>query len=89
MDSPRGQRRPSTAEPPPSPIRRRLHEKTNPAMIAVVEACEEPQPELSGVQEMDNVDEEMEAAKEEFDRLELFDAFEVVDPSVLTTKPWT
>ena len=87
MDSPRGQRRPSTAEPPPSPIRRRLHEKTNPAMIAVVEACEEPEPELNGMQEMGNDNEEMEAAKEEFDRLELFDAFEVVDPSVLTTKP--
>ena len=56
-------------------------------MIAVVEACEEPEPELNGMQEMGNDNEEMETAKEEFDRLELFDAFEVVDPSVLTTKP--
>ena len=79
-------RRPRETEALPAPVRRRLNVKTDPDMIAVIEACEEPEPEMDCKQEKD-ADEELQAAKEEFDRPENFDAFEVVDPTTLTTRP--
>ena len=57
-------RRPRETEALPAPVRRRLSVKTDPGMIAVIEACEEPEPEMNRKQEK-GADEELQEAKEE------------------------